>query len=277
MVGPDSHPPELSVVVPVYNEEENLPILARELREVLDGGGGRSYEILYVDDGSRDGSPALLRRLAREDPRRVRVITFRHNAGLTAAFDAGFRLARGGLVVTLDSDLQNDPADIPLLLRRLEEEGADAVVGVRVRRRDRLLKRVSSRIANAVRNRLTGDRVTDTGCSLKLYRRECLARLKLFHGLHRFLPTLLRMEGFRVVEQPVGHRPRIHGLSKYNIRNRVFRAFHDLLAVRWMQRRALRYEIVEGEEEAAAAVEAGGGPPGGIAGRPDGVRPGKES
>jgi glycosyltransferase involved in cell wall biosynthesis len=155
--------------------------------------------------------------------------------------EAGFRRARGAVVVTLDADLQNDPSDIPALVGQLADW--DAVVGVRVRRRDNLVRRVSSRVANYVRNRLSDESISDTGCSLKAYRRGALERLVLYEGLHRFLPTLLKMEGFRVREVPVSHRPRRHGRSKYGIANRLVPSFVDLLAVRWMKRRKLRYEV----------------------------------
>jgi dolichol-phosphate mannosyltransferase len=230
---------DLSLVIPVYNERDNVEPLLAEIERSLLGQGWR-YEILMVDDGSSDGSGEALLALRRAHPA-LRVIRFKRNAGQTAAMDAGFHRARGTIVVTLDADLQNDPADIPNLVRAME--GWDAVVGVRVGRRDTFVRRVSSRVANYVRNRLSDETIEDTGCSLKAYRREALERLKLYNGLHRFLPTLLRMEGFRVSELPVGHRPRIHGHSKYGISNRLVPSFMDLLAVRWMKKRSLRYEV----------------------------------
>ena len=239
MSGSNPESIDLSLVIPVYNERDNLAPLVAEVGAALRG-LGRPYEILFVDDGSTDGSDRALRDLSAAHPE-VRVVTFAHNAGQTAAMDAGFRRARGGVVVTLDADLQNDPADIPALVSALE--GWDAVVGVRTERRDSLVRRVSSRVANYVRNRLSDERVADTGCSLKVYRRTALSRLVLYNGMHRFLPTLLKMEGFRVTEKPVGHRPRRHGDSKYGIGNRLLPSFQDLLAVRWMKRRRLRYEV----------------------------------
>jgi len=226
-------------VIPAYNERENLAPLHSELTAVMHSLPG-AYEILFVDDGSTDGSAGVLRQMRAEDPR-VRVLTFARNAGQSAAMDAGFKDARGDVVVTLDADLQNDPADIPRLIEALE--GWDAVVGVRRERQDNLVRRVSSRVANYVRNRLSDETITDTGCSLKAFRRAALSRLVLYDGLHRFLPTLLKMEGFRVREIPVGHRPRRHGDSKYGIGNRLLPSFMDLLAVRWMKRRKLRYEV----------------------------------
>jgi dolichol-phosphate mannosyltransferase len=232
-------PVGLSLVIPVYNERDNLAVLHAEITNVLKTFGD-AYEILFVDDGSTDGSDSVLRGLRAADPR-VRVVTFARNAGQSAAMDAGFKSARGEVVVTLDADLQNDPSDIPRLLRALE--GLDAVVGVRRDRRDNLVRRVSSKIANYVRNRLSDETITDTGCSLKAFRREAVRSLVLYDGMHRFLPTLLKMEGFRVEEVPVGHRPRRHGESKYGIGNRLLPSFMDLLAVRWMKRRKLRYEV----------------------------------
>jgi len=233
--------PEISVVIPVYDEEENLPVLAAELRAAL-GGLGRSYEILYVDDGSTDGSPGVLRRLAEEDPA-VRVIRQRRNAGQSAALDAGFRFARGTIVVTLDADLQNDPADIPRLLEIMDV--FDVVSGVRTHRQDTWVRKVSSRIANRVRNRLTRDSVTDVGCTLRACRTEYLRRIPMFTGMHRFLPTLLKMAGARTTEIPVNHRPRLHGQPKYTIGNRLWRALADLFAVRWMQKRWIDRRLSE--------------------------------
>lgn len=229
----------LSVVIPVYNEEGNLEPLHQKLHATLSR-LDLSYEILFIDDGSRDRSPEVLGKLVSLD-RHVRVITFAENAGQTAAFDAGFRKARGEIIVTLDADLQNDPADIPRVIDAME--GADAVCGWRLKRQDSIVKRLSSKIANAVRNSLSDETVRDTGCSLKGFRREHLARLKLYNGLHRFLPTLLKMEGFTVAEIPVNHMPRFKGESKYGIGNRLFKSFHDLLAIRWMKSRLLRYRI----------------------------------
>jgi glycosyltransferase involved in cell wall biosynthesis len=237
--GGPSASPGVSLVIPVYNERDNLALLHREITEVMKS-TGHTYEILFVDDGSTDGSDGVLRGLRSADPH-VRVLSFARNAGQSAAMDAGFKSAGAEVVVTLDADLQNDPADIPRLLEALADW--DAVVGVRARRQDSLVRRVSSRVANYVRNRVSDETITDTGCSLKAFRRSALRRLVLYDGMHRFLPTLLKMEGFRVKELSVGHRPRRHGESKYGIGNRLLPSFMDLLAVRWMKRRKLRYEV----------------------------------
>jgi len=234
-------PPEVSLVIPVYNEEENLPVLHGEIREAM-AGIDRPWEVIYVDDGSTDRSPAVLAGLAREDPH-VRILRQRRNSGQSAALDAGFRFARGEVIVTLDADLQNDPADIPRLLERIGEH--DVVSGVRARRRDSWVRRISSRIANGIRNRVTHDSVTDVGCTLRAARAEYLRRIPVFNGMHRFLPTLLRMEGARVTEVPVNHRPRLHGEPKYNIRNRIWRALLDLFGVRWLQTRWVDRRISE--------------------------------
>ena len=233
--------PDLSIVIPAHNEAESIELCVRETAGVLDH-LQRPYEILVVDDGSQDATFEILRKL-RSDIPALRALRFKERRGQTAAMDAGFRNAAGEIVVTLDADLQNNPADIPRLLDALP--GWDAVCGVRVKRNDSFVRLISSRIANWVRNRLSDETIQDTGCTLKAYRRECLLKLKLFDGMHRFLPTLLKMEGCRVTELPVGHRPRLRGKAKYNIRNRVFKSFRDLLAVRWMKHRWIRYEIEE--------------------------------
>ncbi len=233
--------PELSAVIPVFNEEENLPVLAAEVQGAMQA-IGRPYEVIYVDDGSTDGSPGILSELAREDPA-VRVIRQQRNAGQSAALAAGFRCARGGIIITLDADLQNDPADIPRLLERMN--AFDVVCGVRANRQDTWVRKVSSRIANGIRNRVTHDSVTDVGCTLRACRAEYLQRIPMFTGMHRFLPTLLKMEGARVTEVPVHHRPRLHGQPKYNIRNRIWRALADLFAVRWMQKRWIDRRLSE--------------------------------
>ena len=233
--------PEISIVIPAYNEEENLPILAAEIHGALRP-LGRPYEVIYVDDGSTDGTPGVLLELARQDPA-TRVIRQRRNAGQTAALDAGFRFARGAVVVTLDADLQNDPADIPRLLAAMD--GYDVVSGVRTHRRDTWVRKASSRIANRVRNRLTRDNVTDVGCTLRACRAEYLREIPAFTGMHRFLPTLLAMAGARKTEIPVNHRPRLHGQPKYNISNRLWRALADLFAVRWMQKRWIDRRLSE--------------------------------
>jgi len=232
---------ELSLVVPAYNERENLAPLLAEIAAALTG---RSYEVIVVDDGSTDGTLAELKSLRQRYPQ-LHVIAFERNAGQTAAFAAGFRAARASVVVTLDADMQNDPADIPALVDTLQRTGTTAVAGYRAARRDTTWKRLQSRIANGVRNRLNGEVIRDTGCSLKAFRTESLRAVPLFTGMHRFLPTLIKMQGGTVTEVPVGHRPRKHGVTKYGMWNRVWRSLQDAFAVRWMQRRALRYRIRE--------------------------------
>ena len=234
--------PDLSVVFPVFNEEENVPILLAEIAAALKDSSW-SYEMIAVDDGSTDGSLRTLRALRPQYPT-LRIVTFERNSGQTAALDAGWRAALGTCVVSLDADLQNDPADIPAMMRRLEETGNDMVIGVRVNRHDTWSRRMQSKIGNGVRNWITRDRITDTGCSLKLVRREAVQGLQLYTGMHRFLPTLVRMQGYKVIEMPVNHRPRKFGVSKYGAMNRAFRGLADCLAVRWMSKRILRYRVV---------------------------------
>jgi dolichol-phosphate mannosyltransferase len=238
-----SPPPEISIVVPAYNEEESLIPLTSAITETL-AVRGVAYEILFVDDGSGDHTARVARELATER-REVRLIRLRHNAGQSAALDAGFKQARGRIVVTLDADLQNDPHDIPRLLEMLKDY--DAVCGIRQGRQDTWLRRMSSAFANELRRRVLHDDIVDVGCSLRAYRRHCLTSIKLYNGMHRFLPVLLQIEGFHIGQVPVRHHPRRYGRSKYNTRNRAWRALLDLLAVRWMQSRQLRYEIIEPE------------------------------
>ncbi len=235
--------PDLSVVIPVYNEEENLPVLWEELRGVLEG-LGLAVEVIFVDDGSRDGSPEIVRGLREADPR-VRLVRLKSHAGETAATDAGLKAALGRWVVVMDADLQNDPADIPTLLGYLDRW--DAATGWRQERAhgDDWRRRVASRIANRVRNWLSDETIQDSGCTFRAFRRECLRDLVLYRGLHRFIPTLLTLRGYRVIEVPVNHRPRRFGRSKYGVWDRAFVAFADLLAIRWMKSRLLRYEVAE--------------------------------
>jgi glycosyltransferase involved in cell wall biosynthesis len=227
--------------VPVFDEVQSLPILWQELETTL-AAIGRSAEVIFVDDGSTDGSAEVLRGLARHDAR-VRVIRFEGNAGLSAAFHAGYHAARGRIIASMDSDLQSDAHDLIAMLAALD--GVDAVVGWRQVRHDSWVKRVSSRVANVIRDRVTGDRVRDSACSLRVLRRECVAALLPFNGMHRFVPTLLRMAGHAVRELPVHHRARRFGRSKFGVSNRAVRASLDLMAVRWMMARRLRYRIAE--------------------------------
>jgi glycosyltransferase involved in cell wall biosynthesis len=229
--------PQISVVLPVFNEEGNLGRLLDEILPVLRG-LGRTFEILFVDDGSRDRSPEVLRELAAAHPE-VAVWRLDRNHGLSSALDAGFRSARGEVIVTLDADLQNDPRDIPRLLATLE--GNDMVCGWRKERRDPLVKRLSSRVANGWRNLRTGEAVHDITCPLKVFRAAVVPHLPPFDGMHRFYPTLARMAGFRVVEVPVAHRERASGTSKYGVWNRLRKGLSDLRTVRWMQRNRLTY------------------------------------
>ena len=233
--------PELSLVIPVFNERESLPLLVGEIAVAL---VGRRYEIVAVDDGSDDGSLDVLKRLKLEYPA-LHIVALAARSGQTAAFAAGFRAALAPVIVTLDADLQNDPADIPALVARLETSGMTAVVGYRVNRRDTGWKRLQGRIANAVRNRLNRETIRDTGCSLKAFRAEAVRALPLYNGMHRFFPTLIKLYGGTVGEVPVQHRPRRFGRTKYGMWNRVFRSLADALAVRWMQRRVLRYDVRE--------------------------------
>jgi glycosyltransferase involved in cell wall biosynthesis len=231
--------PAISIVVPLFNEQENIPSLQSELSAAL---SGLDYEIIFVDDGSSDQT---VERIAHDA--RVRVLSFEKNAGQSAALFAGLEAARGAIAVLIDGDLQNDPADIPKLIAEIER-GADLVCGYRARRRDTLLKRLTSWIANFVRSRFTKDGVRDTGCTLKAMRRECVHALVPFKGMHRFIPALIKGAGFRLVETPVNHRPRRFGQSKYGLGNRALRATIDMFGVRWLLSRRLSYRVREDVE-----------------------------
>ena len=226
--------PAVSVVVPLFNEEENVPILQAELMAAL---SGHDYEIIFVDDGSTDRT---VERIAFTPE--IRLVQFERNAGQSAAMYAGLQSARGATTVLIDGDLQNDPADIRKLLAEIER-GADLVCGYRAQRKDTFVKRATSRIANFVRSRFTKDGVRDTGCTLKAMRRECIGALLPFKGMHRFIPALVKGAGYRLVEIPVNHRPRKFGESKYGLGNRALRATTDMFGVRWLLSRRLNYKL----------------------------------
>jgi len=226
----------VSVVVPLFNEEQSVAILQRELADAL---AGLDYEIIFVDDGSQDETVA---RIA-TDPR-TRLLRFEKNAGQSAAIFAGLQAVRSEVAVLIDGDLQNDPADIPRLLAEISR-GADLVCGYRAQRKDTLLKRITSRVANFVRSRFTRDGVRDTGCTLKAMRRDCIAALVPFKGMHRFIPALVKGAGYSLVEIPVNHRPRRFGQSKYGLGDRALRATVDMFGVRWLLSRRLNYKLRE--------------------------------
>lgn len=236
--------PTLSLVIPCYNEEGNLPSLMTAIHAAMEP-LGVSYEIVITDDCSRDGSWEVLKSLAAKDPR-LRVQRFAFNCGESAASFAGLKAARGRYLVTLDADLQNDPKDLPKFLEALKHY--DCVCGTRVESRgkgDNIIRILSSRIANAVRNALSGEKISDAGCTYRAFKCECIADLKFFKGMHRFLPTLFKIEGFTVTEISVTNNPRLAGKSNYGVWNRLFASFYDLLAVRWMKKRMFKWRVAE--------------------------------
>jgi dolichol-phosphate mannosyltransferase len=228
-----------SVVVPLKNEEENIVELINELEQVMNQLNS-FWELICIDDGSTDNTLKVLTEFAKKCSF-LRILVFDRNYGQSCAFDAGFKQARGDWIITLDGDRQNDPADIPHLIAATE--GYDLVCGYRVNRRDPWHKKILSRLANFVRSRVCRDYISDTGCSLKIYRTQCLGRIKMYKGMHRFLPALFKIEGFRVMEIPVNHRKRLKGRTKYNFFNRSFNTIADMLAVRWMWKRQINYRI----------------------------------
>jgi glycosyltransferase involved in cell wall biosynthesis len=236
--------PTLSLVIPCYNEQDNLRPLMAAIRAAVDP-LKLPYEVVITDDCSKDRSWEILKELAAGDPR-VRVQRFAFNCGESAASWAGLKAARGQYLVTLDADLQNDPKDLPKFLAALK--GHDCVCGTRVETRgqgDNFIRIASSRIANWVRNKLSGEQISDAGCTYRAFKRECIENVKFFKGMHRFLPTLFKLEGFTVTEVAVTNNPRFAGQSHYGVWNRLFASFYDLLAVRWMKKRMFRYQVAE--------------------------------
>jgi len=245
-----SEPIFLSLVVPAYNEQEVIPTLLQRVEAALRG-VGKSFEMIVVDDGSTDGTPKLLSEAMTRLPW-LRVIRMARNGGQSAAFDAGFKAARGQVIATIDADLQNDPEEIPRLLPMLD--GYDMITGWRQKRNDSGFRRFQSRAANRIRNWISQETIQDSASSLKVYKRHCLDGIQLYTGMHRFMPTLVKMRGFTVLETPVKHSQRFAGTAKYGFGNRAWRAFVDLLAVRWMKKRYLRYQATEvGPEEKSGA------------------------
>ena len=226
--------PAVSVVIPLFNEQDNMEMLQRELHAALEG---LDYEIVFVDDGSRDATVSRV-----ETRPEVRLLAFEKNAGQSAAMYAGIQAARGEVIALLDGDLQNDPADIKMLLGEMEK-GADLVCGYRAKRKDTVVKQITSRVANFVRSRFTKDGVRDTGCTLKAMRRECRDALVLFYGMHRFIPALVKGAGYRIVEVAVNHRPRTAGVSKYGLGNRAIKATVDMFGVRWLLSRQVKFRV----------------------------------
>ncbi len=234
-------PPLVSIVVPLKDEAENVKHLGEEISSAMDR-ESYDWECIWVDDGSTDGTLELLEGLAQTDARH-RFLSFERNAGQSAALHAGFEKARGRILATIDGDGQNDPKDIPRLVEMIRSGETDMANGYRVIRHDDWIRKVSSKIANAFRNRVTGKTVQDTGCSTRAMKRECVARLPLFSGMHRFLPTLVAMEGWRIAETPANHRPRLRGESKYGVHNRLWVGLVDLFGVLWLRKRKFSYQI----------------------------------
>lgn len=235
--------PLISIVVPFFNEEENVSLLGLSIAEALRE--DYDYECVFVNDGSTDGTRAALDALSASDSR-IRVLHFKENCGQSAALLAGMRHSHGEYIITLDGDLQNDPCDIPKVVELLKEY--DCVCGVRVNRQDSWLRKVSSRVANTVRNAILHDGIQDTGCGTKGFRRRCIEHIVLFNGVHRFFAVLVRNGGFTIAECDVTHHPRLHGTSKYGVGNRLWRGIYDLFGVAWLRRRHVVYELDASEE-----------------------------
>lgn len=255
MEPPVSERPRLSIIAPAFNEEGNVQPLIERIRDVFTP-AGFTFETVIVDDASTDNTTEKLLELAGTYPW-LRVIRLQKNSGQTAAMDAGFRHAHGEVWGTLDADMQNDPAEILRLMQFLSPE-VDMVNGWRKDRQDKNkgMRRIQTKIANGIRNWLSNDNIKDSACGLKVYKRQCLEGFTLYKGMHRFFPTLVKMRGFHVIEVPISHHARLTGTTKYKFGSRVLRAFTDLLAVRWMKKRAIRYTADELSPASPPAVPA---------------------
>lgn len=242
---PDQRP-LLSVVIPFYNEEENVETVCREVHEVLSEELTEPWELVMVNDGSRDKTPVLMEELATEFAH-FRAIHLIPNSGQSAALEAGFRAAKGTIIGTLDGDGQNDPADLPLLMDQLRRRRVDMMCGIRARRADNFVRRISSRLANRTRAAVLKDNITDVGCSMRVFKRAIIRNVGFFRNAHRFFPALVIMRGYKVAEMPVNHRPRHKGTSKYGggINSRLWVGIADLLGVYWLRKRALKYKTRE--------------------------------
>jgi len=234
----------VSVVVPFYNEEENVAPLAGKIDAVFAGLPDYDYECVFVNDGSKDGTRAQFDAVSAQNPH-VRPIHLVKNRGQSAALVAGMRRARGEYILTLDGDLQNDPCDFPKFLDLLKE--FDCVCGYREKRQDTWVRKMSSKIANSVRRKIIDDGIRDAGCGSKGFRRVCVEHIIPFNGVHRYFAVMVRNGGLSIAECPVTHHPRIHGVSKYGIGNRLWRGIHDLIGVRWLSMRYVTFRV-EGEE-----------------------------
>ena len=232
---------ELSIVIPIKDEEDNIADLADEVNRVMSG-QQMEWECIWIDDGSTDRSLSEIDKVIRNNYRH-RMISFEKNAGQSAALWAGFKECQGSYIATLDGDRQNDPADIPRLVDQLAANEADMVNGYRSKREDSFVRKIASRIANGFRNLTTGKTVRDVGCSTRAFRRECVETLPLYAGMHRFLPTLVAMQGYKLSEIPVNHRPRKRGKTKYSINNRLWVGIYDIFGVMWLKKRGFQFRI----------------------------------
>jgi len=231
-----------SVVLPVYNEQDNLVALFNEIKKAADS-TGREWEAVFVNDCSTDNSLSIIRNLAEKNDE-VRYVSFAENRGQSAAFCAGFDAAENDIIVTMDADLQNDPADIPRMLQAFGDE-CEMVIGWRAKRKDTYIKKISSRIANKIRDAIVDDGVQDTGCSLKVMRRDLLLKLPRFKNMHRYFPILMLKQGARIKEVKVNHRERGAGVSKYGTLDRALAGIYDLIGVRWLIDRHIDYTVQE--------------------------------
>jgi glycosyltransferase involved in cell wall biosynthesis len=238
--------PSLSVVIPFYNEEESIVEVCEEVQEILQDKIDGGWELVMINDGSKDQTESLMNGLSKKYDH-FRALHLIPNSGQSAALEAGFRLSRGKLIATLDGDGQNDPHDLFALLAEREKRGVDMMCGIRAKRADNWVRRISSRIANRIRARVLGDNISDVGCSIRVFRRRVFRDVGIFRNAHRYFPALVIMRGYKVAEMPVNHRTREHGDSKYGggINSRLWVGIVDLAGVYWLKKRALKYRVKE--------------------------------
>ncbi|MGA1867980.1 MAG: glycosyltransferase family 2 protein [bacterium] len=235
---------DISIIIPLKDEAGSIKELKDRINQAMNTRPW-SWECIWIDDGSTDHSLPILKELCQRDAHHHRYLSFEHNAGQSAALWAGFKESKGSILATLDGDLQNDPADIPYLANVLYSQGVDMVNGYRKKREDNLVRKIASKIGNSARTWITGKTIRDVGCSTRVFKRECVRFLPLFAGMHRFFPTLVAMQGYKLIEVPVNHGPRLYGRTKYSINSRLWVGIIDILGVLWLQKRAFHYRIIK--------------------------------
>ena len=235
---------EISIIIPVKNEADNIKGLSAEINQVMEK-QSQFWECIWVDDGSTDDSLSILQEMCEKDTHHHRYLSFEHNAGLSAAFWAGFRASRGMLLATFDGDSQNDPSDIPYLMKVLYSQGVDMVNGYCCKREDNLMRRLAAKISNSFNNWITGETIHDIECSTRVFKKECILDIPLFTGMYRFFPSLVSMQGYRLIEVPIAHHLSSKVETKYSVNNSLLGGIIDILGILWLKKRSLHYKIIQ--------------------------------